>query len=189
MRQYDRIIFVARSGTCREPMAAGILQDFMLKKEIEVLARGLVVSFPEPLNRKVEAVLISNGITLKDFSSICTSAEKEAVVYGRLPLMTVQNCVVKSALDNCGCKDDYYLLKDRKGICFPVIANRGACTNTIYNSLPMYMADKLDGAKADVARFIFTIETAEEISAIYRMYKNKEKPNFDFTRGHYFRGV
>ena len=21
------------------------------------------------------------------------------------------------------------------------------------------------------------------------MYKNKEKPNFDFTRGHYFRGV
>ena len=70
MRQYDRIIFVARSGTCREPMAAGILQDFMLKKEIEVLARGLVVSFPEPLNRKVEAVLISNGITLKDFSSV-----------------------------------------------------------------------------------------------------------------------
>ena len=70
MRQYDRIIFVARSGTCREPMAAGILQDFMLKREIEVLARGLVVSFPEPLNRKVEAVLISNGIVLKDFSSV-----------------------------------------------------------------------------------------------------------------------
>ncbi len=137
----------------------------------------------------VHTICISPEVTLKDFSSVCTSAEKEAVVYGRLPLMTVQNCVVKSAMDICGCKDDYYLLKDRKGICFPVVANKGACTNTIYNSLPIYMADKLDGANADIARFIFTIETAEEISAIYRMYKNKEKPNFDFTRGHYFRGV
>ena len=70
MKRYDRIIFVGRSGTCREPMAAGILRDFILKREIEVLARGLVVSFPEPMNRKAEAVLISNGITLPEFSSV-----------------------------------------------------------------------------------------------------------------------
>lgn len=75
MKQYDRVVFVARSGTCREPMAAGILRDFMLKKEIEILARGLIVSFPEPMNQKAEAVLISNGINMPDFVSVELSEE------------------------------------------------------------------------------------------------------------------
>lgn len=69
MDKLERIIFVGRSGTCREPMAMGILRDISHKEDIEVLARGLVVSFPEPMNGKAEAILISNGITLNDFTS------------------------------------------------------------------------------------------------------------------------
>lgn len=69
MEKLERIIFVGRSGTCREPMAMGILNDISLKEEVEVLARGLIVSFPEPMNGKAEAVLISNGITLGNFTS------------------------------------------------------------------------------------------------------------------------
>ena len=69
MDKLERIIFVARSGSCREPMAMGILKDLIYQSEIEVLARGLVVSFPEPMNGKAEAVLVSNGITLQDFTS------------------------------------------------------------------------------------------------------------------------
>lgn len=69
MEKLERIIFVARSGSCREPMAMGILNDLSLKYEVEVLARGLVVAFPEPMNGKAEAVLISNGIVIEDFTS------------------------------------------------------------------------------------------------------------------------
>ena len=69
MEKLERIIFVARSGSCREPMAMGIINDLSLKIDVEVLARGLVVSFPEPMNGKSEAVLISNGITLENFTS------------------------------------------------------------------------------------------------------------------------
>lgn len=69
MEKLERIIFVGRSGTCREPMAMGILQDISLKEDVEILARGLVVSFPEPMNGKAEAVLISNGIILENFTS------------------------------------------------------------------------------------------------------------------------
>ena len=69
MEKLDRIIFVGRSGTCREPMAMGILKDLALKADVEIIARGLVVSFPEPMNGKAEAVLISNGIILEDFVS------------------------------------------------------------------------------------------------------------------------
>ena len=69
MEQLEKIIFVARSGNVREAMAVGILNDLLAKEEVQVLARGLVVSFPEPMNGKAEAVLISNGITLENFVS------------------------------------------------------------------------------------------------------------------------
>lgn len=76
MKVYNRIIFVGQSGTCREPMAAGILEDFSLKHPVEILARGLVVLFPEPMNQKAEAVLISNGINMSDFISVQLSPEE-----------------------------------------------------------------------------------------------------------------
>lgn len=69
MSKYNRIVFVGQSGTSREPMAKGILEDFTLNHPVEIYARGLVVLFPEPMNQKAEAVLISNGINLSNFSS------------------------------------------------------------------------------------------------------------------------
>ncbi len=75
MKKYNRIIFVGKSGSSREPMAMGILSDFNLNCHVEVLARGLVVLFPEPINQKAEAVLISNGITLGEFTSVQLSRE------------------------------------------------------------------------------------------------------------------
>lgn len=50
-------------------MAVGIFRDFTLKRPVEVESRGLVVLFPEPINQKAEAVLISNGVALNDFMS------------------------------------------------------------------------------------------------------------------------
>lgn len=67
--EYTKIIFVAQTGTCREAMAAGIIGDFMLQRQVEILSRGLVVQFPEPMNQKAEAVLISNGINMENFVS------------------------------------------------------------------------------------------------------------------------
>lgn len=67
--EYTKIIFVAQTGTCREAMAAGIIGDFMLLRQVEILSRGLVVQFPEPMNQKAEAVLISNGINMENFVS------------------------------------------------------------------------------------------------------------------------
>ena len=66
---WDKVIFVGKSGTCRAPMAAALLQECSLKREIEIRARGLVVLFPEPLNQKVDAILISNGINMEGYMS------------------------------------------------------------------------------------------------------------------------
>lgn len=69
MKEYNRILFVCGSDTCRAPMAAGILAEYNLKRPVEILSRGLVVLFPEPLNQKAEAVMISNGINMEGFMS------------------------------------------------------------------------------------------------------------------------
>ena len=50
-------------------MAAGILEEQVLNRPVEVLSRGLVVLFPEPLNQKAEAVMISNGLKSEGFMS------------------------------------------------------------------------------------------------------------------------
>ena len=68
--EYKKIICVAQTGTSREAMAAGRLADCTLPYPVEVLSRGLVVQFPEPMNQKSEAVLISNGIEVEGFASV-----------------------------------------------------------------------------------------------------------------------
>ena len=66
---WDKVIFVCKSGTCRAPMAAALLRECSLKREIAIEARGLVVLFPEPLNQKTSAVMISNGINMEGYMS------------------------------------------------------------------------------------------------------------------------
>ena len=68
MRKYKRVIFVAGNGITRAPMAAEIFKT-LCNEDMEVLSRGLIVAFPEPLNQKTEAVMISNGITVEHYES------------------------------------------------------------------------------------------------------------------------
>lgn len=69
MEEIKRVIFAAGSGTSRAPMAAAIMKQMTEGKDIDVLARGVVVLFPEPMNQKTEAVLISNGIAPDNFAA------------------------------------------------------------------------------------------------------------------------
>lgn len=69
MKEFDRIIFVGRSGNCREVMAAEILKTKPLWHKPEILARGFVVLFPEPLNQKAEAIMASNGFQPGNYMS------------------------------------------------------------------------------------------------------------------------
>ena len=50
-------------------MAAALLQECSLKRGIQIKARGLVVLFPEPINQKAAAVMISNGINMEGYMS------------------------------------------------------------------------------------------------------------------------
>lgn len=69
MKRYDRLIFVSNSDTSVGPMAEAILQSKFLLEELVITSKGLVVLFPEPINPKAEAILVSNGLSMKDHMS------------------------------------------------------------------------------------------------------------------------
>lgn len=69
MNTYKKIIFADSAGNSRAPMAAELLKECTIRQPLDIQARGIVVLFPEPLNQKAEAVLISNGIVLENYMS------------------------------------------------------------------------------------------------------------------------
>lgn len=61
MGQYENLVFVDEDNTTRSVMAELIMQKQYLLTPLQIASRGLIVLFPEPINRKAEAVLISKG--------------------------------------------------------------------------------------------------------------------------------
>jgi len=69
VKYYDKLIFVSESDTATSPMAEAILSREFMLEDILITSKGMVVLFPEPINPKAEAVLISHGLTMKDHMS------------------------------------------------------------------------------------------------------------------------
>ena len=69
MKHYDKLIFVSESDTSTSPMAEAILQREFLLEDILITSKGLVVLFPEPINPKAEAVLVSHSLSMKNHVS------------------------------------------------------------------------------------------------------------------------
>ena len=65
-------------------MARVIMEKKYLLEPMEICSRGLVVLFPEPVNQKAEAVLISNGLTAKEHTA--APLEQEDIDGGTLIL-------------------------------------------------------------------------------------------------------
>ena len=116
MDRIEKIIFVGKRAICREPMAAAILQREHLNFPVKILARGFVVLFPEPLNQKAEAVMISNGIALT-----FDQAAKEKV----LEMEGAQNVEVLTDLtgDELEILDPYGAELVTYGICYETLSN------------------------------------------------------------------
>ncbi|MBR3691839.1 MAG: U32 family peptidase [Clostridia bacterium] len=112
----------------------------------------------------------------------------EAVVYGHLPAMICENCIVKnaSACGTCGSAR----LTDRTGAEFPVLRAFG-CRSRILNAHTLWLPDRTDELiRAGISRLrlAFTCESPDEVSQIAVAYArgSGDAPG-EFTRGLYFR--
>ena len=118
----------------------------------------------------------------------------EAIVYGRLPLMITENCMIGNAGGCRGdkrlCPGDHYLT-DRTGARFPLLGQYG-CRCEVENSRVLFLADKPEWRQAGLAyaRLRFTTETPAQCDAVLRQYlgESGDVPE-DFTRGLFYRGV
>ncbi|MDD3186311.1 MAG: ribose 5-phosphate isomerase B [Anaerostipes sp.] len=67
-----KIIFVSMHNTCRSFMAESILRQYLEdthRTDIEVISRGLVVLFPEPVHPKAADLVRQSGIKIIDFKA------------------------------------------------------------------------------------------------------------------------
>ncbi len=96
-----------------------------------------------------------------------------AMVYGRVPLMTLERCVNKQAAGCAACTKGTAQLTDRRGVKFPVVREYGH-RNLVLNSLPTGMSDKQDVLAASgitAQHFLFTVESAAEVEKVISAYK------------------
>ncbi len=119
------------------------------------------------------------------------SVPRAVIAYGRLPLMLTLRCAIS---DGGGCctlegtggfhenTEKPHLcrasLTDRTGTDFPLIGMYDG-SNVLYNSVPLYMADRADTllrCGASVHHFIFSTESKAEAARIIRAYREGMPP-------------
>jgi hypothetical protein len=109
----------------------------------------------------MESVIVSPELTLAQIRDI--KGKKSVVVYGKIPLMTLEK--------HTGAK----ILRDRKKVAFPVMKEGGR--EIVFNSVPVYMADKEDLLRKSGIydrHFIFTTESKEEVLSVIKAHKEKK---------------
>ena len=121
------------------------------------------------LSEHFEDIITAPELTLAQIRDI--KVEKSVCVYGKIPLMVLENPI------NTG------LLTDRRGVNFPV-KNEGG-RDIIFNSVPFYMGDK----KADLERafiknhhFIFVTEGPREAKFVLDNYQKNLPTRKEFRR-------
>jgi len=139
------------------------------------------LSFSESLRD----IILSPELSLPRLRDIKRRAAYSRVtVWGRIPLMVTEKCVGKELGDCRDCRSGASVLTDRRGVRFPVLRTFDH-RSIIFNSLPIYMADKqqeLLRAGLDAHHFIFSTESEKEISAVIKAYNNRTSPSFEVRR-------
>lgn len=137
-----------------------------------------------------EGITLSPEVSLSRIKDISNSVTTpiEAVCYGYQRVMTSRACLLRGITGKCDCTTTA-TLRDKTGAQFQITGNPETHLNSVYNSRPTFMADKLrEISKSGISgmRLCFTMESPEEIRKIIAMYKGKtlcEKPAF-YTRGY-----
>ena len=136
----------------------------------------------------LESACLSFELRFSQIRDMRKPLPSESIVYGRLPLMITENCLIQNSV-GCRCGQPNFL-NDRTGAAFPLLPAFGHRTE-IQNSRVLWLADRPDYRHLGLAyaRLRFTTETPEECSDVCRRYLGGAAAPAEFTRGLYQRGV
>ena len=153
--------------------------------------------------RKLDSACVSFELRHEQVRDLSKPLPCEAIVYGRLPLMITENCIVSNefpcryqssrcdtAQNDSACETPRELT-DRRGEHFPVTRVWG-CRSEIQNAKTLWLADKNDYQRIGLsyARLRFTTESPDECVRVLKTYLGQDDyaPD-DLTRGLFYRGV
>ena len=134
---------------------------------------------------------LSPELTLQQVQAMPKALDTELVVYGRLPAMVTQPCLLKASAGRCSCTVPGQMADAHGGV-WPVTKHFG-CRNTVWNARKLWLSDKAEDwvtAGLWAGRLIFSTESPRECLEVANSYLlgTDYRPN-GMTRGMYYRGV
>ena len=142
---------------------------------------------------QLRSACLSFEMTLPQIRDVSKAVPCELLVYGRLPLMLTENCLIRGRTGQCTCHVSATRLTDKTGAEFPIIKDGDSCRSVLLNGKKLYWLDRTD----DIARLglwatrlYFTTENPGEVDRVLSSCYNPTP--FDpgaCTRGLYLRGV
>ena len=139
----------------------------------------------------LQSVPASFELRIAQIRDLVKPLNTEMIMYGRMPAMVSEQCIIKNSAGRCACQTPGQL-SDRMGSVCPVVHEYG-CRNVIYNAHKLFLADKRqDYERAGLwgVRMMFTTESPRECVEVAKSYAgvSNYRPN-GLTRGLYYRGV
>ncbi len=139
------------------------------------------------------SMTLSFEMTLPQIRDVSKPVDSEIIIYGRLPLMVTEQCLIHNRIGECTCGKGSTKLTDKTGADFPIIKDGNSCRSILLNGKKLSWLDRQDdlgrlGLWA--VRLFFTTENSREVDRTIDEYINPG--NFEpsaFTRGLYLRGV
>ena len=190
---------LARSIGVREALV-GNLGLLLTVRECGLRIRGdfglnIFNSRAVDLCRQMELIsaTLSFEMTLPQIRDISKSVDTEMLIYGRMPLMVTENCIMKNRTGQCVCQQGPQKLVDRTGAEFPIIKDGRSCRSVLLNGKKLSLLDR----REDLSRLglwglrlYFTTENAREVDRCLRDFVNMApfEPG-SCTRGLYLRGL
>ena len=136
---------------------------------------------------------VSFEMTMPQIRDLSKLIPCEILIYGRLPLMVTEHCLVKNRTGECNCHLVSIKLTDKTGAEFPVIKDGNSCRSVLLNGKKLSWLDRqedLTRIGVWATRLYFTTENRQEVDRVLSDYVH---PNpFDpgaSTRGLYLRGL
>ncbi len=174
--------------------------DFSLNTANDYSLRLLEEAFPE-----IGSICLSPEMNLSQIRGLSPSAaDQEMIVYGRLPVMTLNHCPLNKSFGLClenGCENRKLSLRDAKGYEFPMRLKN--CRAEIFNSVRILTAARLlENPPENVSywRMELLDEDFDTACRLIRFHKRAivdgdtdwqyldELKQSDYTRGHFFKG-
>jgi len=137
------------------------------------------------------SVTASFQLSAKQIAAMAGAAPTEMIVYGRVPVMVTERCLIRASSGRCSCATPTSM-SDPVGSIWPV-EKELSCRNVIYDRKKIFLADRPDVYKRAGlwgARLLFTTESPRECADVAKRYRgmNRYEPN-NTSRGLYPKGA